>query len=58
MVLRRPSCTQHSAKGRNGWLGRGCWVRARDDQSGRALSEHRRADWDTQNKAKQEAGYD
>jgi hypothetical protein len=56
-VLRRPSCTRRSAKGRDGRLGRGCWSRARDDRSGRALSEHRRAGRDTPNETKREAGY-
>ena len=31
-VLQRPSCTRRLAKGRNGQLGRGCWVHARDNR--------------------------
>ena len=57
-VLRRPSCTRRSAKGRDGRLGRGCWAQARDDRSGRALSEHRRAGRDRRNEAQRGAGYD
>ena len=57
-VLQRPSCTRHSAKGRDGWLGRGCWARApRDDRSGRALLEHRRAGRDRRNETKRRVGY-
>ena len=57
-MLRRPSCAQRSAKGHDGRLGRGCWARVRDDQSGRALSEHRWAGWDRRNSTQQGAGYD
>ena len=47
MVLQRLSCTRCLAKGCNGRLGRGYWVHAHDNQSGRALSENRWVGWDT-----------
>ena len=56
-MLRRPSCARRSAKGRDGRLGRGCWAQVRDDRSGRALSENRRAGRDRRNETKRGAGY-